>query len=487
MHSLIQIFKEGEAMKLVKLSLVAALAAGSFSVLEAAKPLEDAIKNVQLGGFMWYRYDSGRFKDGINLDAGGIGYTQVHRYRVGLTANVDLGEGFRAVGMFLYNDQNNPSFHNSYSNTNFAIGQAKIDSPFWLKQAYIQYNNADAGLSISLGRQNLNTIWTDDFAGMMAKITLRPTDEVTVGVFGVDSFQNLADDSGRFQYYNTLELDANGGTTGTAIGVAMSNRLYKENLYGANVLGNFGPLKAEIWGAHWDKTATLYALKLDFDLGVFRVHANYLGNSVDGVFKTDTGLGDIMGNGNLANLKLAFKVAGFDANVGGIYFGAKDKFTINTIEEPFGNDSDLYIGSEIFYQQGSYGNISFGQNAYGYVGVGYTLPAQIRIGLKGVFGATMNDDAKKATAGQLLNPSGTVAVGDYTIHGANGGGTKMEGVAEISWQATKGLNFLAYYSYLHTSAKDGVVSEVDSSNNPTAFGKVNSAKNTVRFQARYAF
>ena len=473
MHSLIQIFKEGEAMKLVKLSLVAALAAGSFSVLEAAKPLEDAIRNVQLGGFMWYRYDSGRFKDGINLDAGGIGYTQVHRYRVGLTANVDLGEGFRAVGMFLYNDQNNPSFHNSYSNTNFAIGQAKIDSPFWLKQAYIQYNNADAGLSISLGRQNLNTIWTDDFAGMMAKITLRPTDEVTVGVFGVDSFQNLADDSGRFQYYNTLK-----GTTGQA----MSDRLYKENLYGANVLGNFGPLKAEIWGAHWDKTATLYALKLDFDLGVFRVHANYLGNSVDGVFKTDTGLGDTMGNGNLANLKLAFKVAGFDANVGGIYFGAKDKFTINTIEEPFGNDSDLYIGSEIFYQQGSYGNISFGQNAYGYVGVGYTLPAQIRIGLKGVFGATMNDDAKKTIGGSAASN-----VGQYTDHANNGGGTKMEGVAEISWQATKGLNFLAYYSYLHTSADNGKLESGSETAGTAVYSKVNSAKNTVRFQARYAF
>ncbi len=473
MHSLIQIFKEGEAMKLVKLSLVAALAAGSFSVLEAAKPLEDAIKNVQLGGFMWYRYDSGRFKDkNLNLDAGGIGYTQVHRYRVGLTANVDLGEGFRAVGMFLYNDQNNPSFHNSYSNTNFAIGQAKIDSPFWLKQAYIQYNNADAGLSISLGRQNLNTIWTDDFAGMMAKITLRPTDEVTVGVFGVDSFQNLADDSGRFGYYNTI----GGGATS-----AIDNRLYKENLYGANVLGNFGPLKAEIWGAHWDKTATLYALKLDFDLGVFRVHANYLGNSVDGVFKTDTALGDKMGNGNLANLKLAFKVAGFDANVGGIYFGAKDKFTINTIEEPFGNDSDLYIGSEIFYQQGSYGNISFGQNAYGYVGVGYTLPAQIRIGLKGVFGATMNDDAKKTIGGVAASTTG------YTDHANNGGGTKMEGVAEISWQATKGLNFLAYYSYLHTSADNGKLESGTEAGGDAVYSKVNSAKNTVRFQARYAF
>ncbi len=461
-------------MKLVKLSLVAALAAGSFSVLEAAKPLEDAIKNVQLGGFMWYRYDTGRFKDkNLNLDAGGINYPQTHRYRVGLTANVDLGEGFRAVGMFLYNNHHNHSFANNYgpANTNpWPNDRADINTPFWLKQAYIQYNNADAGLSISLGRQNLNTIWTDDFAGMMAKITLRPTDEVSVNVFGVDSFQNLADDSIRFAYYNQTF----GGTN-------LDNRLYKENLYGANVLGNFGPLKAEIWGAHWDKTATLYALKLDFDLGVFRVHANYLGNSIDGVFKSDTTLGDNMGNGNLANLKLALKVADFDANVGGIYFGAKDKFTINTIEEPFGNDSDLYIGSEIFYQQGSWAGLSYGQNAYGYVGVGYTFPAQIHFGLRGVFGATMNDSAKKTIGGVAASTT------DYTDHAKNGGGTKMEGVAEISWQATRGLNFLAYYSYLHTSADNGKLESGTEAGGDAVYSKVNSAKNTVRFQAKYVF
>ena len=60
-------------MKLVKLSLVAALAAGTLTTLNA-KPLEEAIRGVDISGFAWYRYDTGRFTNSsaYNLDAGGI-------------------------------------------------------------------------------------------------------------------------------------------------------------------------------------------------------------------------------------------------------------------------------------------------------------------------------------------------------------------------------------------------------------------------------
>lgn len=454
-------------MKLVKLSLVAALAAGTLTTLNA-KPLEEAIRGVDISGFAWYRYDTGRFTDSsaYNLDAGGIPYPQTHRYRVGLTTKVDMGEGFKAVGMLLYN-----SLDHSFATGSYAQG-ANTKQPIFLKQAFIQYDNADAGLTFTLGRQNLNTIWTDDLAGVAAKLLLRPTDGVTIAAFAVDNFQS-GDDEATFSPYKLTHA-----TDGTDISTNLTTRLFKENLYGAAVLGDFGPVKAEIWGANWDKTATLYALKLDYKLGFgdgdnFRVHLNYYGNVVDGVFQDDiktlAGLTsadeDLAGNGNLANLKLAVKVSGFDANVGGIFFGKKKKFTLNTIEEPYGNDGDLYIGSEIFYQKGSWGVLSIGQSTYGYVGAGYTFPADIRFGIKGVYGETKEAGSTDAESA------------------ANGGGKKVEGLAELSWQVNRGLNLLAYYSYLHTTAKNGAVDDSAAG----TYKDAKSAKNTIRFQAKYSF
>ena len=72
-------------MKLVKFSLVAALAVGSMSVLDA-KPLEEAIKDVDISGHMRYRHDSVSVKKGdtrIDPSASGktIGGKQHHKFR----------------------------------------------------------------------------------------------------------------------------------------------------------------------------------------------------------------------------------------------------------------------------------------------------------------------------------------------------------------------------------------------------------------------
>lgn len=52
-------------MKLVKLSLVAALAAGAFSVANAT-PLEEAIKDIDVSGVLRYRYETSNEWSDIN-------------------------------------------------------------------------------------------------------------------------------------------------------------------------------------------------------------------------------------------------------------------------------------------------------------------------------------------------------------------------------------------------------------------------------------
>lgn len=454
--------------RFVKFSLTLAFAA--LSTLNA-KPLEEAIKNVDVSGFAWYRYDSGRFTDSssYNLNGGsgdanggGINKSENHWIRVALTTKVDMGDGFKAVGT-LVNNSFNYSFKADGDDELTKTKQAVI-----LREAYLQYDNADLGLTLALGRQNLvGIMWTNNTAAMMAKAILRPTDELSILAFGIDSFMGPDDASAASFTPYARNNDAITNAVDT-----LNIRLYSYNLYGAAILGNFGAIKTEFWGAAWDRTATLYAVKFDYRLDFgegdnFKIHANYLGNVIDGVLQSDiknttAQTENQMANGNLAHLKFAVKVSDFDANLGGIFFGKKKKFTLNTIQEPFGNDrQDLYISSEIFYQKGSWAVLSKGQNTYGYFGAGYTLPADIRIGVKGVYGETK-------------------MAGIDTVQDAkDGAGKKVEGMAEIGYKVNRNLNFLAYYSYLHTTAENGVVAGSDED--------ARSIKNTVRVQAKYDF
>ena len=242
-------------------------------------------------------------------------------------------------------------------------------------------------------------------------------------------------------------------------------------MYGAAVLGDFGPAKVQVWGNYWDKTATLYAVQANLGLAMgggnelgFKVA--YLGNTLDGVFKKDTGTQEVAGNGNLVDVRATAKFAGLDAKIGGIYFGKKEKFTINTLEDPSG--SDLYIGRQMFYNKGSWLALSAGQNIFGYVGVGYTLPADIRIGVQGVFGQTTAAGAPDKTADSA----------------ANGAGTKYELAADIGYKVNKNLNFTLWYSHIESSAK------VEKADDGTALAdstKVKGTKDAVRFEALYKF
>ena len=470
-------------MKLVKFSLVAALAVGSMSVLDA-KPLEEAIKDVDISGHMRYRHDSVSVKKGdtrIDPSASGktIGGKQHHKFRSAVKAGVAMGDGFKAVGELYYNNDTNGGY----------LGEGtQTKNPIVLKQAYLQYDNTNVGLSAMLGRQELGTIWTADLTGMAAKVFLTPADGLTVGVFAVDSFEGFDPDTKSFDTdfgdgdvadFRVYMPSTTGGVPNQQA-INLNTRLFQNNMYGAAVLGDFGPAKVQVWGNYWDKTATLYAVQANLGLAMgggnelgFKVA--YLGNAVNSDLQSDankvfdpTGATkvDALANGNLVDVRATAKFAGLDAKIGGIYFGKKEKFTINTLEDPSG--SDLYIGRQMFYNKGSWLALSAGQNIFGYVGVGYTLPADIRIGVQGVFGQT--------TAAGALDKTADSA--------ANGAGTKYELAADIGYKVNKNLNFTLWYSHIESSAK------VEKDEDGTALlesTKVKGTKDAVRFEALYKF
>ena len=303
-------------------------------------------------------------------------------------------------------------------------------------------------MSVLFGKQQLGTIWTDDLTGIAAKVLITPTEGLTIAAFGVDSFEGSS--------YTTGNGDIDASPLDT-----MGYNAYDKNMYGAAVLANFAGLDTQIWGAYWDKVATLYAVNLKYTLGLgdasnVGVKATYLGNAAASDFKN--GLTSLKaGNGNLIDGRLFAKFGGLDARAGGIFYGNKSKATINTIDDTVG--PDLYIGKEMMYVDNTSLVFSKGRSSLGYVGVGYTLPADVRIGAQGVYGQNV-----------MTNPVTTSTLKELKD-------TRWEAVGEVSWQVSKNLSFLAYYSYLDSSTKNA---DEDGSN-------LEKTKQTVRFQAAYNF
>ena len=267
-------------MKLVKLSLVAALAAGAFSVANAA-PLEEAIKDIDVSGVLRYRYDTGRFdKDDAGLagQSGLLDKRQQHRYRAQINFNAAIADNFKAFVQLDYNAEDS--------------GYAKKDNGIWkpdngsvttgdsatlhVRQLYLTYTNEDFATSVSVGKQQLNTIWTDNgidgLVGTGVKVVNNSFDGLTLAAFAVDSF-------------NTDEQK--GDVTGTG-NVPTFNEF--GNLYGGAAIASYevfgGQLDSQLWGAYWDSVGVWYALDLAYGTTIFndvnwKLNAAYLGNYLD--------------------------------------------------------------------------------------------------------------------------------------------------------------------------------------------------------------
>ena len=252
-------------------------------------------------------------------------------------------------------------------------------------------------------------------------------DGLTLAAFAVDSF-------------NTDEQK--GDVTGTG-NVATFDEV--GNLYGGAAIASYevfgGQLDSQLWGAYWDSVGVWYALDLAYGTTIFndvnwKLNAAYLGNYLD---KTN------IENGNFFGLRGSIDWNGFDASLGGLYYGDKEQLTVTVIEDQ-GNIGHLLAGHEIFYTEGSHLNGDKGQNTFGYLTAGYTFDEVLRLGADFVYGGTKTADHMS-------------------------GGEKMEAVARVDYKYSPKLSFQALYSYLN----------VDKDKNGE--GK----KDTVRLQALYKF
>ncbi|HEB9346944.1 TPA: major outer membrane protein [Campylobacter coli] len=446
-------------MKLVKLSLVAALAAGAFSVANAT-PLEEAIKDIDVSGVLRYRYESSNdWSDinGIAQDRGsGISGKQDHKYRAQLNFSGAIADNFKAFVQLDYNAQDG-GYVNNLSTTD------GDNASLHVRQLYLTYTDENVATSVILGKQQLNTIWSDNaidgLVGTGVKVVNNSIDGLTLAAFAVDSYNSdeQSGDLGHFDY------TVNDQTTGQLTNRSTIIPAFGGNLYGAAAIGSYevfgGQLNPQLWLAYMNDAAFFYAVDAAYSTTIFdgvnwTLEGAYLGNALDNTLK-DTIVGETIDftgityekgnfkNGNLFALRGSVEVSGWDATLGGIYYGKKDGYTINVIEDQ-GNIGSLLAGEEIFYTNGSKLNGDFGRNIFGYVKAGYTFNETVRVGADLVYGGTKTEN--------------------------HSGGDKLEAVARVSYKYSPKLNFSAFYSYVN------VDDDTDSTHH-----------DAVRLQALYKF
>ncbi|EOH9283768.1 major outer membrane protein [Campylobacter jejuni] len=425
-------------MKLVKLSLVAALAAGAFSAANAT-PLEEAIKDVDVSGVLRYRYDTGNFDKNFVNNSNLNNNKQDHKYRAQVNFSAAIADNFKAFIQFDYNAVDGGTGVDNVTNA---------EKGLFVRQLYLTYTNEDVATSVIAGKQQLNLIWTDNaidgLVGTGVKVVNNSIDGLTLAAFAADSFMAAEQGADLLGHSTTSTTQATAPFKVDSVG---------RNLYGAAAVGSYdlagGQFNPQLWLAYWDQVAFFYAVDAAYSTTIFdginwTLEGAYLGNSLDSELDDKT-----HANGNLFALKGSIEVNGWDASLGGLYYGDKEKASTVVIEDQ-GNLGSLLAGEEIFYTTGSRLNGDTGRNIFGYVTGGYTFNETVRVGADFVYGGTKTEAANHL-----------------------GGGKKLEAVARVDYKYSPKLNFSAFYSYVNLDQGVNTNESADHS--------------TVRLQALYKF
>lgn len=407
-----------------------------------ATNLEEAIKNVDIQGVLRYRYDTGitaQNNTGFKDSRGLIASKQDHRILANLGIKASIDDNFKIFAQLRYGNSRDDGYSGRGANTSL---------PFKLRQSYLEYENKDYGINFIGGKQQMNSIWSENYydglIALGAKFTAKINEDLHLQAFIYDS-------------YGIDEQGGQGGDLGYVMGAnGVANTaynilpLYSYNLYGTALLGSFSDLglKTNLWFGYVDKSLSLYALDLAYKLkfsedASFSFMLNYLGNTMQGTLKRAIN-GD---NGNFIGLKGTLAGYGLDASLGGMFYGKKDKFTLTVLEDT--GDISTVGGQEIIYTDGSHLTGSKGENLIGYGALGYSF-SLFRVGGDLAYASTKTKDRAF-----------------YDLRG----GKKLELVGRLSFKATKNLNFTAFYSYLTVNAKD----------------ENKGKKHTTRVQALYKF
>lgn len=351
-------------MKLTKLSLAVMVALGAFSMSASAIPLEDAIKDVDVSGYLRYRYTNDNNEEKVGSQS-----ESKHNFKAVANFKAALDDNFFAVVGLEYSSTDGSGSH---SQNNWK----KDSDTFKVKQAILGYTIDNT--TIMAGRQEVGAFFTDDLIGDGIKVLNKDIEGLTLAAIAFDNLDKDGDIA-------TLNFETN-----------------KHNLYGIAAIGAYDPVAFQLWSAYLEDVATLFAaevaLNFDLDPVALGVNGQYAFSSIDNDFKRLTS--DVADDGKFYAVEVTAEAYNFDASAGYLSYNTdKDKKSVISYE-----DQGKFIspGEELI---GDYSLFS-GKNSYWFAGAGYTFFDKLRIGGEYI-------DGKNKTANAKIYGSEWVARADY--------------------------------------------------------------------------
>lgn len=349
-------------MKLLKLSLATAVAAGALSSLSAA-PLEEAIKDIDVSGFGRYRYQADHEKNADQfatyqaLDGRIItksyGDTKTndnfHRFTLDVNFKATLDDNFFAVIGVRYDSRDvsgsgNATTRNFRGISNTHGGLANINTTYgngWggngdslsIRQYYVGFTGIP-DTTILAGRQPVGAFFTDDIVGTGLKVVNTSVQGLT---FAAVAFDNLEDDGDLGNFSDVSSANVAGVMGG------LDRMPYQNNVYGVAVIGDYDFVNFQLWYAHLQNVVNLWAIDLggkyaindDFSI---RARANVAGTSFTGKFKDRLtpyaiGADSAVHKSTFLGLTAGLTAYGFAFDAGYLQFGKKDRISLHALED----------------------------------------------------------------------------------------------------------------------------------------------------------
>lgn len=419
-------------MKFLKISLAASLALGALSTASFAQPLEEAIKGVDVSGYLRYRYTDDRYdskgfaKDSVSGSSARHQWRAEADFKTPTINNVSLD-----LGILYRNDDQNVN-HANKDGLGGGLGAGQ-DSDFGVSQFYMTITPDSTATTILIGKQKLGTPVTNPGDGDRGTGALILNSDISGLTLAAGAFDSWAiDDLSNITSY---------GTEGS-----VDKPLYTvAAIYGVDTsIGNIG---AQVWFFNvTDMVDAMIYSELSWKHSVFNASLQYGYASLkDGndAFLT----GGFASDNDLLNLRIGANFKEYNVPLGiqlGYLTNFQDGTTVSVDDEGAWTPS---IGGKLWWQNQATG-VTFGL-ARNLIGWGVTpnngetdlsvfhgvidytfLDGRFKIGLEGAFGE--NEKTLSATGATIYKTKFT------------------EITPTVSWKHSKNLTISGFYAMLST-------------------------------------
>ena len=414
-------------MKLVKLSLVAALAAGALATSASAMPLEEAIKGVDVSGMTRIRYTATNKKAGKDETK----HESTWKFKAAMNVKTTIDDNFFNVVSIRYNSTDTGNAYIDDDGKKFS-STAEDQYKFEANQFFLGATFGNT--TIQLGRQTIGAFFTDDMYGDGIKVLNTDVEGLVLAALFMDSLEK--DDN----------IGASKGTVGALIKTDTDKMVTDHNLYGVAAIGSYDPISFQLWYASLEDVTNLFALELAGDFALsddvkLGLKGQYAFSDFDGKFKTGVKNSKSfqVDDGSFWAVEASSEFFGVDFSAGYLNFSTKeDKTSLNSFED---QGSFISPGEELLDY-----TIYDGKNKYYFITAGYTIPdSGVRLGVDWVDGSNKSLGTKT---------------------------DRSEVVARVDYKYNEKLSFQSWYSHMDEKVK----------------GTDNNTKtDTFRFQAKYSF